>query len=141
VDEHLIPTGEIVPTSDTPLDFTSPHKIGERIESSHPQMKLGHGYDHNFVVEGEGMRLFGSVYCESTGRVMEVYSDQPAVQIYTSNFLGDVSGKKQYHNRWAVCLETQNYPDAINHENFPSCVLKAGETYRTATKFRFSVRH
>jgi aldose 1-epimerase len=71
---------------------------------------------------------------------MEVYSDQPAVQIYSANFLGDTKGKKQYHNRWAVCLETQNYPDAINHENFPSCVLKAGETYRTTTKFSFSVK-
>jgi aldose 1-epimerase len=141
IDEHLIPTGETAPTNGTPFDFTEPHKIGERITSDHPQMLLGHGYDHNFVIEGTGMRFFGSVYCESSGRMLEVFSDQPAVQFYTSNFLGDLNGKRDYHNRWGVCLETQNFPDAINHENFPSCVLKTGEIYRTATKFRFSVRH
>jgi aldose 1-epimerase len=140
VDEHLIPTGEIAPTKYTPFDFSTPHKIGERIDSDHPQMRLGHGYDHNFVIEGSDMRFFASAYCETSGRMLEVYSDQPAVQFYTSNFLGDINGKKPYHNRWGFCLETQNYPDAINHQNFPSCVLKAGEIYRTATKFRFSVK-
>lgn len=140
VDEHLIPTGEIAPTKDTPFDFSTPHKIGERIDSDHPQMRLGHGYDHNFIIEGSGMRFFANAYCETSGRMLEVYSDQPGVQFYTSNFLGDLNGKKPYHNRWGFCLETQNYPDAINHENFPSCLLKAGEIYRTATKFRFSVK-
>lgn len=140
VDEHLIPTGEIASVSGTPLDFTSPHRIGERIASDCPQMLLGHGYDHNFVIDGEGMRFFGSVYCEKSGRMLEVFSDQPAMQVYTSNMLGDVKGKREYHSRWGVCLETQNYPDAINHENFPSCVLKAGEKYNTTTKFRFSVK-
>jgi aldose 1-epimerase len=140
VDGHLIPTGEIIPVKDTPFDFTMPKKIGERINSGHPQMLTGHGYDHNFVIDGKGMRLAAKVFDESSGRVLEVYSDQPGVQVYTSNFLGDVNGKKQYHNRFGLCVETQNFPDAINHKNFPSCVLKAGEKYRTTTKFRFSTR-
>lgn len=140
VDGHLIPTGEIVSVKGTPFDFTTAHKIGERIDSDHPQMLAGHGYDHNFVIDGKGMRLAASIFDEGSGRMLEVYSDQPGAQVYTSNFLGDLSGKKQYHNRWGVCVETQNYPDAINHENFPSCVLKAGEKYHTVTKFRFSVR-
>lgn len=140
VDEHLIPTGEIASVKGTPLDFTAPHKIGERIASGHPQMLLGHGYDHNFVIGGKGMRHFASAYSADTGRALDVFSDRPAVQFYTSNVLGDVKGKRDYHNRWALCLETQNFPDSINHANFPSCVLKPGETYRTTTKFRFSVR-
>ncbi len=140
VDAHLIPTGEILPVKDTPFDFTSPKRIGERIGSDHPQMLTGHGYDHNFVIDGEGMRFFARIFDEESGRVLEVYSDQPAAQIYSSNFLGDLNGKKQYHARFGVCVETQNYPDAINHENFPSCVLKAGEKYNTATKFSFSVK-
>ncbi len=140
VDERLIPTGEITPVKGTPFDFTKPRKIGERIDSDHPQMLAGHGYDHNFVIDGKGMRIAASIYDEYSGRMLEVYSDQPGAQIYTSNFLGDLNGKKQYHNRWGVCVETQNYPDAINHKNFPSCVLKAGEKYHTTTKFRFSVR-
>lgn len=140
VDAHLIPTGEIATVKDTPFDFTTPHKIGERIESDHPQMKLGHGYDHNFVIDGKGMRFVARVFDEKSGRVLETFSDQPAAQIYASNFLGDLDGKKQYHKRWAVCIETQNYPDAINHDNFPSCVLKTGEKYKTTTIYYFSVQ-
>ncbi len=140
VDEHLIPTGEIMPVKGTPFDFTSARSVGESIGSDHPQMVLGGGYDHNFIIAGEGMRLCASVYDPQSGRVLEVFSDQPAAQIYTSNMMGDIKGKKDYHRRWGICVETQNYPDAINHENFPSCVLKAGEKYRTSTKFRFSAR-
>ncbi len=140
VDEHLIPTGEIAGVKDTPFDFTIPHTLGERITSDHPQMALGHGYDHNFIIDGNGMRLFAEISEEKSGRVLEVFSDQPAAQIYTSNMMGDINGKKYYSRHWGVCVETQNYPDAINHENFPSCVLRAGEEYSTATKFRFSVK-
>jgi aldose 1-epimerase len=140
VDEHLIPTGEILPTKGTPFDFSVPHTIGERIGSDHPQMLLGKGYDHNFVIDGQGMRLFARVSDKKSGRVLEVFSDQPAVQIYTGNFLGDIKGKKDYHYRWGICLETQNYPDAIHHDHFPSCVLKAGEKYHKTTVFRFSVK-
>lgn len=139
VNEHLIPTGEVCTTYGTPFDFSSPHTIGERIGSDHAQMLLGKGYDHNFIIDGQGMRLFAKVYDKKSGRVMEVFSDQPAVQIYTGNFLGDIIGKKNYHHRWGLCLETQNYPDAINHENFPSCILKAGEKYQRTTVFCFSV--
>jgi aldose 1-epimerase len=140
VDGHLIPTGEIMPAANTPFDFAAPHKIGERIGSSHPQMLAGHGYDHNFVIDGKGMRFAARVFDEDSGRMLEVYTDQPGAQVYTANFLGDVSGKKQYHDRWGICIETQNYPDAVNHENFPSCVLKKGGKYHTTTKFHFSAR-
>lgn len=138
VDEHLIPTGETAPVAGTPFDFTTPHKFGERIDSDHPQMLLGGGYDHNFIIEGEGLRFFVRVYDRQSGRALEVFSDQPAVQVYTSNMMGDIKGKKDYHRRWGFCVETQNYPDAINHPYFPSCVLKAKEKYTTTTKFRFS---
>ena len=140
VDDHLIPTGELMPVKDTAFDFTISHKIGERIDSEHPQMLRAGGYDHNFVVDGEGLRFFASLYDQKSGRMMEVYSDQPAVQLYTSNFMGDIDGKKPYHYRWAVCFETQNYPDAINHDNFPSCVLKPGELFHSITKYCFSVK-
>ena len=140
VDAHLIPTGEIMPISGTAFDFNTPHKIGERIGSDHPQMVRAGGYDHNFIIDGEGLRFFASLYDEKSGRMMEVFSDQPAVQLYSSNFMSDINGKKPYHYRWAACFETQNYPDAINHSNFPSCVLKPGETYHTITKYRFSVK-
>ena len=140
VDAHLIPTGEIMPITGTAFDFNKPHKIGERIGSDHPQMVRAGGYDHNFIIDGEGLRFFASLYDKKSGRLMEVFSDQPAVQLYSSNFMGDINGKKPYHYRWAACFETQNYPDAINHSNFPSCVLKPGETYHTITKYRFSVK-
>ncbi len=139
VGEYMIPTGEICTVKGTPFDFSSSHTIGERIGSDHPQMLLGGGYDHNMIIDGQGMRLFAKVYDKKSGRVMEVFSDQPAVQLYTGNHLGDMKAKKEYHYRWGLCLETQNYPDAINHDNFPSCVLKAGEKYQRTTVFCFSV--
>lgn len=140
VDEHLIPTGKRAAVEGTPFDFTSARKLGERIGSDHPQMKLGGGYDHNFIINGEGLRLAARIYEERSGRVLEVFSDQPAAQIYTSNMMEDINGKKHYSRRFGVCVETQNYPDAINHDEFPSCILRVGETYYTTTKFRFSVK-
>jgi aldose 1-epimerase len=136
---NLIPTGEIAPVSGTPFDFTTPHPIGERIA-----MVEG-GYDHNFVLRSGGgtPALAAHVEEPESGRVMEVWTDQPAIQLYTGNFLdGSVVGKggKAYKKHYAFCLETQHYPDSPNHPNFPSTVLRPGEVYRTVSEYRFSTK-
>jgi aldose 1-epimerase len=142
VDDTLIPTGQIAPVKGTPLDFTTPTPIGARIKQvgGNPA-----GYDHNFVLRqprGDLMNpaLAARVTEPKTGRVMEVLTTEPGVQFYTGNFLdGTVKGKggavyKQYNG---FCLETQHFPDSINHPNFPNTVLKPGETYRSTTIYRF----
>lgn len=138
VGQNSIPTGEIADVSGTPFDFTVPKLIGKDCFADCKQLKLvGGGYDHNYVVDGEGMRFMARAFDRESGRVMETYSDLPAVQLYVSNMLGDLKGKLQYHKHYAFCLETQGYPDAIHHENFPSCVLKAGEEWKSVTRYRF----
>ena len=139
-DADLIPTGELTKVAGTPLDFSSPHVIGERIEADFLPLKQGLGYDHNFVVSGEGFRLAAKAYEPKSGRVMEVLSDQPAVQLYTANHLANVKGKNGhvYNKRDAFCLETQHYPDSPNHSQFPSVILRPGEVFETQTVFRFS---
>lgn len=143
VDKGLIPTGELRSVEGTPFDFRTPHAIGERIESKDEQMVLGHGYDHNFILNrtGNDLSLAAKVTSGKTGRVMEVLTTQPAVQFYTGNFLdGSIRGKggKVYGHRAALCLETQHYPDSPNHPEFPSAELKPGETYHYTTVYRFS---
>jgi aldose 1-epimerase len=139
----LIPTGAIAPVAGTPLDFTKPERIGARIDAGHEQMKLGNGYDHNFVLDrkGDGLVHALSVFDPKTGRAMDVHTTEPGLQVYTANWL-DVAGKggKQYGRRHAVCFETQHYPDSPNKPEFPSTVLRPGETYRSKTVFAFSVR-
>ena len=139
----LIPTGVLAPVAGTPLDFTKPERIGARIESDHEQMTLGHGYDHNFVLDRQGPGLVhaASVFEPKSGRVMDVHTTEPGLQIYTANWL-DVTGKggHKYGPRSAVCFETQHYPDSPNKPDFPSTVLRPGETYRSKTVFAFSVR-
>ena len=139
----LIPTGVLAPVAGTPLDFTKPERIGARIESDHEQMTLGHGYDHNFVLDRQGPGLVhaASVFDPKSGRVMDVHTTEPGLQIYTANWL-DVTGKggHKYGPRSAVCFETQHYPDSPNKPDFPSTVLRPGETYRSKTVFAFSVR-
>jgi aldose 1-epimerase len=142
VDAGLIPTGELRPVAGTPFDFRSPHAIGERIDANDPQIKLGKGYDHNFVLNktGTSAELAGRVTDPKSGRVLEVLTTQPGVQLYTSNFLdGTIHGKggKVYQRRSALCLETQHYPDSPNHPAFPTTELKPGEEYRQTTIFRF----
>ena len=140
VDAGLIPTGELRPVSDTPFDFRKPVAIGARIDQNDEQLKLGKGYDHNFVVNGSGMRLAVRVEEPSTGRVMEVRTDQPGVQFYTGNFLdGSIKGKggKTYGFRTGFCLETQHFPDSPNKPKFPSTVLKPGQTFRSTTVYQF----
>lgn len=144
VDSGLIPTGELRAVSGTPFDFTKPTAVGARIEQNDEQLKLGHGYDHNFVLDRRAGGMFLAVRVEepTSGRVMEVETDQPAVQFYTGNFLdGTLKGKggRVYGRRAALCLETQHYPDSPNKPSFPSTELKPGQSYKTETVYRFSV--
>ena len=145
VDKNLIPTGELRAVKGTPFDFTTSTKIGARIEDQYEQMVLGHGYDHNFVLNRKGAGLSSAVrvYEPTTGRVLEVSTTQPAVQFYTGNFLdGSVTGKEGhvYKRRYGFCLETQHYPDSPNHPDFPSAVLKPGEKFHQTTVFKFSAK-
>ncbi len=145
VDETLIPTGEIAPVEGTPFDFREPVEIGARINNSHPQLKNGGGYDHNFVLNGEAgnLRLAARVTEPLTGRVLEVYTTEPGVQFYSGNFLdGSITGKNgiTYEQRSGFCLETQHYPDSPNQENFPSTVLRPGDVYQTTTLWKFSAQ-
>lgn len=146
VDGGLIPTGEVVPVAGTPFDFTTPHTIGERINQPDTQLLLGHGYDHNFILdrpEGDSLWLAATVYEPETGRVMEVFTTEPAMQFYSGNFFDGTSvgkGKTPYKYRSALCLEAQHYPDSPNHPDFPSTVLRPGEIYQQTTAYRFSVR-
>lgn len=145
VNRGLIPTGELRPVKGTPFDFATPHRVGERIDGADEQLVFGGGYDHNFVIDrkGAGLELAATVYEPTTGRVLEVLTTEPGVQFYSGNFLdGTLVGKagKPYVHRGSVVLETQHYPDAINQPNFPSIVLRPGETFRSSTVFRFSTR-
>ena len=138
VDAALIPTGEIRSVKGTPLDFTVPAAIGARIAAVE-----GGGYDHNFVLRGPAgeLRLAARVREPGSGRVMELYTDQPGVQFYTGNFLdGSVTGKGGvvYRKHGGFCLETQHYPDSPNRPEFPSVVLRPGATYRHRMVHRFS---
>ena len=143
VDSTLIPTGRLQPVAGTPFDFRQPTAIGARIEEKDEQLKFGGGYDHNWVPNKAPNQLgvVARVTERTSGRVLEVLSTQPGVQFYTGNFLdGSITGKGGwvYQRRHAFCLEPQHFPDAINHPNFLSPVLKAGETYRQTIIYRFS---
>lgn len=145
VDAGLIPTGELKPVAGTPFDFRKPTAVGARINQSDAQLKLGKGYDHNWVINGGGSGLTMAARVEepTTGRVMEVYTDQPGIQFYTGNFLdGTVKGKSgnvaKLHA--ALCLETQHFPDSPNKPAFASAELKPGGKYDTTTEFRFSAK-
>jgi len=145
VDKNLIPTGELRPVKGTPLDFTTSTKVGARIDDNYDQLVLGHGYDHNWVInrKGDGLTLAARVYEPASGRVMEVSTTQPGVQFYTGNFLdGTVTGKQGhvYKRRFGLCLETQHFPDSPNHPDFPSTTLKPGETFKSKTVFKFSTK-
>lgn len=140
VDDELIPTGEIAPVKGTPLDFTKPEMIGARIEQLKP--KPG-GYDHNFVLndEGKSLALAARVREPKSGRVMEVLTTEPGIQLYTGNFLqGQVRGlngePSLQHS--GFCLETQHFPDSVNRPNFPSTILRTGKIYKSTTVFKFS---
>jgi aldose 1-epimerase len=145
VDETLIPTGELRSVEGTPLDFRQPVLLGARIDDPYPQVRIGGGYDHNFVVRGPvgELRLAARVVESRSGRVLEVLTTEPGVQLYSGNFLdGSIVGKsgRPYGKREGFCLETQHYPDSPNQPHFPSVVLHPGETYEQTTVFRFSAQ-
>ena len=145
-DAGAIPTGELRPVRGTPFDFTRPTAIGARINQDEEQLKLGKGYDHNFVVNGRPgtLRLAARVSEPTTGRVMETWTTEPGVQLYTGNYLdgSDVGkGGKPYRHRYGFCLETQHYPDSPNRPGeFPSTVLRKGARFRSTTVYKFSAR-
>ena len=143
-DATAIPTGEIRPVEGTPFDFRTAQRIGDRIDSPDQQTKWGFGYDHNFVVNGSAGRLrpCAELSDPASGRVMTVRTTEPGVQLYTANFMDNLKGKggAVYPKRGAVCLETQHYPDSPNKPEFPSTVLRPGETFRSTTEFAFSTR-
>ena len=144
VDASLIPTGELRPVAGTPFDFTKSTAIGARIEANDEQLKFGKGYDHNWVLNkgADALSKAAEVYEAKGGRVMEVWTTEPALQFYTANFLdGTLHGKgKTFIRRGALCMETQHYPDSPNHPSFPTTELKPGATYHTTTLYRFSAR-
>jgi aldose 1-epimerase len=145
VDAGLIPTGELKSVAGTPFDFRKANAVGARINADDEQIHLGHGYDHNWVLDSGGGKLTeaAEVYEPSSGRVLKVLTDQPGIQFYTGNFLdGSVKGKggKPYELRSALCLETQHFPDSPNHPAFPTAELKPGERYHTVTVYSLSAR-
>jgi aldose 1-epimerase len=139
VDSALIPTGEIKPVKGTPMDFTRPQPIGARFAQLHTQPV---GYDHNYVLNagGKALALAARVYEPGSGRIMEVQTTQPGVQLYTANFLdGSLTGKRGvvYRQYSAFCLETQHFPDSVNQPKFPSVILRPGQTYHHTTIYKF----
>ncbi len=144
VDNTLIPTGKLQAVAGTPMDFWQPHAIGERIAQV-PGAAPG-GYDHNWVLADKpraAPELAATVYEPTTGRTMQVYTDQPGVQFYSGNFLkGNLKGKGEvaYPQHYGFCLETQHFPDSPNEPQFPSTVLRPGETFHSVTEYRFGVR-
>ena len=145
VDKTLIPTGELATVDGTPFDFRKPTLIGARIGSEHPQMQFGRGYDHNWVLarSGGGLSPAAELYDPKTGRTLQVSTTEPGLQFYSGNFLdGTLTGKggQVYKHRSGLCLETQRFPDSPNKPNFPTTVLRPGETYRTQTVFAAGTR-
>ncbi|HTG27827.1 MAG TPA: aldose epimerase family protein [Methylomirabilota bacterium] len=146
VDAGMIPTGELRPVVGTPFDFRQPTAIGARIGQDDEQLKLGHGYDHNWVLDTDMKAepsLAAIVYEPTTGRVVEAWTTEPGIQVYTGNFLGGTppgKGGKIYEPRFAVCLETQHFPDSPNHPDFPTTTLVPGKEFHSTTIYKFSVK-
>ena len=143
VDSTLIPTGALLPVAGTPFDFRTPTAVGARIDSAHPQIKFGRGYDHTYVLDGArqaGVAHAARVTEPTSGRTLDIFTTEPGVQVYSGNFLdGTAVGKRgrAYRHRYGLALETHHYPDSPNQPTFPSVILRPGETYRTRTVYRF----
>jgi aldose 1-epimerase len=145
VDETLIPTGELRPVAGTPFDFREPTAVGARINAADEQLRRGGGYDHNWVLalRSGPLRTVATVEEPDTGRVLEVQSTEPGLQFYSGNFLdGTITGKggAVYARRDGLCLEPQHFPDAPNHPQFASIVLRPGEVYQSTIVYRFATR-
>ena len=143
VDATLIPTGELRAVADTPFDFRTPHAVGARIGDQHEQLRLGHGYDHNWVLNktASGMTLAAVVTDPGSGRSLEVRTTQPGVQFYTGNFMNGkrAPGGSVFAYRTGLCLETQHFPDSPNQPSFPSAILRPGQVYSQKTVFAVRV--
>lgn len=143
-DETSVPTGEILSVTGTPMDFTKPRRIGTFIDQDDEQLRYGAGYDHNFVLRHRTgtVGLAAVAHDPSSGRVMEIFTTQPGVQLYTANWIDNEAGKggKRYGRRWAFCLETQHFADAINKPHFPPTILNPGEVYSHSCIHKFSTR-
>ncbi len=143
-DSKSIPTGEVAPVEGTPMDFREMKPIGRDIEAEFEQLKFTGGYDHNYVLSDKAgeMKVMARAYCKETGIALEASTDCCGVQLYAGNFIGSQTGKAgaSYCDRCGFCLETQFYPNAVNQENFPSPVVKAGETFTTKTSYRFYIK-
>jgi aldose 1-epimerase len=144
-DDTSIPFGTPEKVENTPMDFRAPHAIGERIEDNFEQLIFGAGYDHTYIINKKPDELGFAVRCSSpkTGIVMDVFTTQPGVQMYTGNWLsGNYPGKfgHNYPRRSAVCFETQHYPDSPNKPDYPSCVLRPGEVFTNKTVYKFSFK-
>ena len=140
VNKELIPLGTVMPIADSPFDFCEFHAIGERIDQPDEQLHIGGGYDHNYIIDGEGFRTAAVLVGDDSGIKMTTLTDADGIQLYTGNVIeGAALGKEgvTYHNRSAVCLETQFIPNAINCPAFPSSLLRAGEAYHHRTIYRF----
>jgi aldose 1-epimerase len=145
VDETAIPTGEIKDVAGTPLDFREFTRVGDRIDADYDQLKYVGGYDHNYVInkDGDALAMAALLYEPVSGRVMEVKTTEPGIQVYTANSLSgeDVGKGGKAYGKWSsICLETQHFPDSPNHPNFPSTVLTPGEGYISTTIYRFSTK-
>lgn len=145
VDAGLIPTGELRPVAGTPFDFRKSTLIGERIHAQDLQLQRGYGYDHNFVLDEEAasLKLAAELHDPSSGRIMEIWTTEPAIQFYSGNFLdGSVRGTNGvvFSKHAALCLETQHFPDSVHHPEFPSTVLRPGEAFRSVTVLKFGAR-
>jgi aldose 1-epimerase len=143
VDKTLIPAGDSRPVQGTPMDFTRPTAIGARINQDYDQLVLGHGYDHNWLIKRKDDSLVRAalVHEPTSGRILEVLTTQPGVQFYSGNFLdGTITGKHGhvYKQHYGFCLETQHFPDSPNHPDFPSTILRRGQTFHSRTVFRFA---
>ena len=145
IDKTSVPTGEIVPVADTPFDFRQPKRVGRDIDVGNEQLANGNGYDHTFVLNpGNGSALMpaATLYEKRSGRMLQVFTEEPGLQLYTANYLdGTLIGKagRPYLKRSALCLETQHFPDSPNHPHFPNTILRPGESYKTRTIYQFSV--
>lgn len=145
VDSTFMTTGEIIPVKDTPMDFITPKAIGQDITKyDFVQLKNGNGYDHNWVLNTNGdiTKPAARLTSPQSGITLEVYTNEPGIQVYTGNFLdGSIQGKKgiTYNQRASVCLETQHYPDSPNKPQWPSVILEPGQTYNSECIFKFSI--
>lgn len=143
VNKDLIPTGELMMVEGTPFDFRKPQRVGKYVDYPHKQIKMGGGYDHNFVLKNYGIyEKVASVYSSDTGINMNVLTNCLGMQFYSGNFLSDNAGKdyRTHCKRAGLCLETQDFPNAVNQPSFPTAILKSGEVYKRKTTYSFSVK-